>query len=660
MKVTLTEYVHKLGQRPLLMPVLLLFIILLVRSIFAVKSDDLPYGTYKLTVNKVDIALDGSSRIYGSSDRTGRVIINTEKELYPGDIIETTCRPLIPEGSSNPGQFDYKRYLRTKGIGYSIISDDLKVLHSSHFGAFITRVRYFIRNLIYQSFADYYEDKDTALMSALCLGDTSLVDDQITRNFRLADCSHLLAVSGTHFSSFLVITSYCLKGFDGKRRNFFQTIVIMILGFLTGWTESVTRSAFMSLCTLNSRDSLSGMCFAAVIMMLSDPFCVRSTGFLMSFGAALGIRFLSAPIEKYVRSSVIAATLASKTALLPFYLENGFSIGLIHFAMQLLALLCVKVVCLLFVSGVILSFVSPVFYYPAIIFAKITDLLTQKGADSYFDCLTLHGDLKISIILTVLILGALVMRKHRYTVICITVFILVIFLAGNIDLSDKVIFLDVGQGDSCLILTDDVSILIDGGTEENGKRVLPDVLDHYKIRNVDIAVITHFDEDHEGGIRYLQDLGRVKKVIRSSKDLISGDHMKAGNASFDVIWPESFTDGNPGSIVCIADIQGIKILLTGDADVECEEGMSDRLVDVDILKVAHHGSKYSTSMKFLETIKPEIAVISVALKNIYGHPAPEVMDRLGEVEANIYQTSKNGAIIVTINDENYEITCFKE
>ena len=65
-------------------------------------------------------------------------------------------------------------------------------------------------------------------------------------------------------------------------------------------------------------------------------------------------------------------------------------------------------------------------------------------------------------------------------------------------------------------------------------------------------------------------------------------------------------------------------------------------------------------MKFLETIKPEIAVISVALKNTYGHPAPEVLDRLGEVEANIYQTSKNGAIIVTINDENYEITCFKE
>ena len=653
-------YIEKLAKRPLLVPSLVLFIILSVYCSLVVKSYELPYGEYSFFVNRVQVGLDGSRKTYASNDETGRVIINTDAELYPGDTISITCKPQIPDEGTNPGAFNYRSHLKTKGVGYVIWDNNGKIIKQSRFGKLLLTIRYFVRDKVFGSFEGYYDERDTSLLAALCLGDTSLADDSIIRDFRLSDCSHLLAVSGTHFSSFMIVCSFCLRKLGRKKKNVIQTGVILITGFLTGWTESVTRSAFMSLCGLNSRDNLSGLCFAALVMMLSDPFAVRSQGFLMSFGAALGIRYLAEPINNRIKISVISATLASKAALIPFYLENGLSLGLGHLLVQILALFTVKGVCLFFVPGVILSFISPIFYYPSVLFARLTSYLTSKGAEQYFDTFTIKGDIKLLVGIIIMFLAYRFLKEHKIIVISLFAAFCILLFIQNYDPSDKVVFLDVGQGDSCLIMSRGKSVLIDGGTTQEGSYVLPDVLDHYKIKSVDIAIITHFDEDHAGGVLYLQDEGRVKNLIRSGDDMLNGDYLSAGNACLKAIWPDKAVDGNPGSVVTVAEVDGVRILLTGDIDIDCENQMIDRITDIDILKVAHHGSKYSSSLEFLEKAKPEIAVISVALDNDYGHPAPEVLDRLGEVEAKIYQTSKNGSIIVTIKNHKYEISCFKE
>ena len=235
------------------------------------------------------------------------------------------------------------------------------------------------------------------------------------------------------------------------------------------------------------------------------------------------------------------------------------------------------------------------------------------------------------------------------------------------DLDKKVIFLDVGQGDSCLVISGNDTLLIDGGTYEEGGSVLPDVLDYYRIKSVDLVIATHLDEDHYGGIRYLEEQGRADKIVSSYSDVYenirSGNDIKVGDIEFQVLWPLRNSDvgGNPESVVGILKVSGIKIMMTGDIDEESERVMDKNglVTDCDILKVAHHGSRTSSCSEFLSSCAPEIAVISVAEYNMYGHPAPETLERLGKVEANTYLTSKNGAIIVKIQRNKYKINCFK-
>ena len=136
-----------------------------------------------------------------------------------------------------------------------------------------------------------------------------------------------------------------------------------------------------------------------------------------------------------------------------------------------------------------------------------------------------------------------------------------------------------------------------------------------------------------------------------------------GEIDFKVLWPcgETHDGGNPESIVGILCVNSVRIMMTGDIDDGSEMVMvhNGAVTDCDILKVAHHGSRTSSCPEFLSSCAPENAVISVAEYNVYGHPAAETLNRLGKVEANIFLTSKNGAIIVKIQRNKYSINCFK-
>ena len=234
-----------------------------------------------------------------------------------------------------------------------------------------------------------------------------------------------------------------------------------------------------------------------------------------------------------------------------------------------------------------------------------------------------------------------------------------------------VVFVDVGQGDCCLIMCGDKNILIDGGTFENGP-VVSSVLDYYGIGTVDIAVMTHLDEDHMGGILYLYEKGRVREVLTPcpgdsplpSTGIYKGDVITFGeDMSLRCIWPrkESFHDGeNEDSVVLMLESSGCRILFTGDAGMESEMIMAEEgsLSDADILKVAHHGSRYSTGDQFLSEVLPEYSIISVGRNNPYGHPAEETLSRLSDHFSDVIRTSDKGAVTVNIYGSYYKISTF--
>lgn len=230
----------------------------------------------------------------------------------------------------------------------------------------------------------------------------------------------------------------------------------------------------------------------------------------------------------------------------------------------------------------------------------------------------------------------------------------------------RVYCLDVGQGDSILVVNNDKTMLIDASTNKMGSKVVK-YLQDLGISRIDYLVGTHPHEDHIGGLdnviknfeigkfympKKLANTKTFEDVLNaaSSKNLkISapniGDKFSVGNANCEVMAIDNNAeDLNDCSIVIQMECNGIKYLFTGDAGTAVENSRSWN--QIDILKVGHHGSRTSSTKKFLEQIKPKVALISVGTGNDYGHPTEEALKRLTNIGAKIYRTDESETIMV--------------
>lgn len=241
-------------------------------------------------------------------------------------------------------------------------------------------------------------------------------------------------------------------------------------------------------------------------------------------------------------------------------------------------------------------------------------------------------------------------------------------------------FLDVGQGDAALITCADQSLLIDGGPSSASSKLYT-ILQDLGITHLDYIIATHPDADHCGGIAgalnaascgtfYCSVTEHDTKTFQSIVRYLgttpitvprAGDSFAFGSATVSFVGPVTPTrDTNNGSLVCTLTYGDASFLFTGDAEAESESQMvaSGADLDVDVLKVGHHGSDSSSTEQFLSKITPEYAVISVG-KNSYGHPTDEALARLGAAGADILRTDELGTITFQTNGEALEVTASK-
>jgi len=245
-------------------------------------------------------------------------------------------------------------------------------------------------------------------------------------------------------------------------------------------------------------------------------------------------------------------------------------------------------------------------------------------------------------------------------------------------------FFDVGQGDAELVvLPNKVKILIDGGPNNKVIRELDSVL-RPTDRYIDLVVLSHPETDHFTGLidvlkRYQvgafisngqkgqsQSFKDLKKIIQENEIktiiLAEGDKIRYQDNYFEILSPSQNlifnNDLNEATLVMKLNAQDVKTLFTGDIGAPIENYLFQKYdLDIDILKVAHHGSKYSSSKKFLLNTSPKIAVIEVG-KNSYGHPTKEVLNKLASVGAQIFRTDKDGTVKLLIS--NQEINIFRK
>lgn len=285
--------------------------------------------------------------------------------------------------------------------------------------------------------------------------------------------------------------------------------------------------------------------------------------------------------------------------------------------------------------------------------------------------------------------------NKKKSIIKIFIIILLFFLFQFIPQNLEINFVDVGQGDCTFIVTPrNKTILIDGGGSSSnefdvGKSTLfPYILDKGYTK-IDYIFISHFDQDHVGGILTILQKIKVKKVIISKQEENSenyqkfleiikekgvsvaivkmGDRVKIENGVyFDILWPtsEQIQENklNNNSLVMKMYYHNFSVLFTGDIEEEAEKKIfetykseKNKLVS-NVLKVAHHGSKTSTIKEFLDTVNPKIALIGVGKNNMFHHPSEEIIDKLKEYGAIIYRTDERGEITIRVNGKgNFKI-----
>jgi len=253
-----------------------------------------------------------------------------------------------------------------------------------------------------------------------------------------------------------------------------------------------------------------------------------------------------------------------------------------------------------------------------------------------------------------------------------------IFVAEFQHLNLAVYFFDVGQGDSILIYTPKgQTILIDGGVDNTVVYKLGKYLPFYN-RNIDLIISTHPDSDHLAGLlevinryhvknilfsgiehnSYLNQLW-LEKIKQSGANLIIANQPLViplnRNMALKILYPsqslfgQTLKESNDASIVAKLDVGNTAFLFTGDAPSKTvEKNLLTKGVDLqsDVLKVGHHGSKYSSGAPFLAAVKPKIAIISAGKDNKFGHPNPEVIARLNHLGATILSTINLGDIII--------------
>ena len=301
------------------------------------------------------------------------------------------------------------------------------------------------------------------------------------------------------------------------------------------------------------------------------------------------------------------------------------------------------------------------------------------------------------IFLLVLVEKQLIKREKRWKIfpgmeLC-SMLLLLLLLAHPWQQREKITFLDVGQGDASLLQSGGQTLLLDGGSTSQknvGTYVILPYIKQQGISCLEAVVLTHTDQDHINGVTEVLEEGKkgwltvknlmypywmegteqgkqLKKLAEearaSCRKIRAGDRLTIGKAEAVVLYPkeqEKIAEPNAGSLVLFWKWEGVRAMFTGDLPEEKERELLQNLPACEILQVGHHGSATSTCREFLEQVQPSLAVISCAMKNRYGHPSPDTVDRLKKTGCEIRYTMKSGAITIRKRGREVLVTEYLE
>lgn len=609
-----------------------------------------------------------------------------------------------PEEARNYKGYNYKQYLKTKKIIGTVELEKVKILKSSN-GSFIHNIQKYIRDTINGTLTD----EEGNLLLAILLGDKDKLSEDIQESFKTSNLSHMLAVSGAHVSYIILGLTYVLQNSIIGKKNGKIVCIIFLLAFMaiTNFTPSVTRACIMAILTLLSSiiyrksDVYTNISVAALITLIFNPYSLLDLGFQLSYGGTIGIIiFIKRIQEKKSNSKVInyikqmaLVSIYANIIIIPIMMYHFNTVSFTFIISNIMASPILGIIVITGFLFIITSItVKPLTRLIAIFIKPILSILikiSQICSKLPFSNILVVTPYMFNVIsYYAIILYCIKSKKNNKCkiIICLLiVLILINFIIYIFPQKLRIFFIDVGQGDSTLIITPDKkTVLIDGGGSDSfdvGKKVLLPYLLDRRILKIDYVLISHFDTDHCGGILTIMEKVKVKNIIISEQaehsenyerfkklmihkrirliEVKKGDKIKIGRYSeFKILFPTSrLLSENPlnnNSIVTQFNYNNFKMLFTGDIEKLAEQQIlktEKAEIRADILKVAHHGSKTSSIPEFIKAVRPRIALIGVGKNNTFGHPNQQTIKNLENIKCRIYRTDLQGEIIIKIDQK---------
>ena len=612
-------------------------------------------------------------------------------ERLVGRRILFAAAPEMAQTNGNPRCFNYRVYLRTKGIALTASLGQYEEVGPGDGLHRLTGRLLLAREAFLASLPCGAEEK--SFLRGVLFGDTSEMEEAVLDDFRSNGTAHILAVSGLHIGRLYGIYRSLRKKLRSKFLTAGFAALLITYGTMTGWPVSVLRAAALILLMLAGEegcrryDLLTSAAAAAALILLRNPCAILGASFQMSFLAILTIAFLTPVLARIIPESA-AAAVGVQTGLLPYQAcvfgqipLNGLVSNLPTLFLLSMTVPAGVIAYLLYLGTSALPGGEAVLAVPAEwagrvltglagMLLRVNHLLSAEGR--FLAAVNAPpGWLTILFYAGLFYLTSEFRFVHRARedrevlrflrqAFVVAAAVLVFTGASPFDRAD-IVFVDVGQGD-CLHVKGraGADLLFDGGgsTDYNiGEKVLATYLLHNRRGRAEVVFATHLHTDHYLGLQQLDACGLVGETCLEGT---AGDVFTPyPGITIRVLWPlaehahdeEKGAEGDENlySRVYRIETKGISVLVTGDITAEGEAMLVEKyagtdLLDCDVLKVAHHGSKYSSSAAFLEAVSPEAAVIGVGAHNLYGHPAPETLKRLAAQSIPVYRTDLDGAI----------------
>ncbi len=588
-----------------------------------------------------------------------KILVYNTFNLKSGDIIYAKVEVTLFREKRYSTDFDAKTYYASKRVynqGKLLTVEIMDHKISS----------YSILHTILGHYQKVLNKKSYAYLQACIFGIVDL-DEQVEETYSSLYISHLFAISGMHILLLYQFLCFIIQRIFKKEGSIIAIFVLFGYIWLIGFPISAVRAYLFLFFSFFNRfgtlryTKLDIWSLSFLLLVLVQPFTFYQMSFILSFI----INFILIFKEEFIRTNSkilnsLFTSLLCIFSIFPFLIQMNSDISFVGMGIG-------------FIFGVFFS----KFLYPVLFFSLLFPFPVFEQLWMRFETILLfiHQFLPIVRISTIplifiilyyliyiflLIMLASKKFKAKYYILFICLFFIFIFYRyGNPFY--RITFIDVGQGDSALIEF----------PYEKGTILIDSFSDNYTylkksgIQTIDAVILTHFDADHIGSIDKILEKFRVKKLYYSKfedKNKIKnlqvekipigqGDDIKINSLSLHIMGPtKCYSNANSNSVVFWFQIQSYKFLFTGDMTMEEENDLIEfykENLKSDILKVGHHGSNTSSSLTFLQNVRPSISIISVGKKNKYNLPDDIIVKRLKKY-SQVYMTKDCGNIKILI------------